>query len=199
MGDFAHEHHRHVRLLHDHLREQEREFLLTAYGAGGFRIDAFDLLIREHLDEVFFLELVGLAALLDLAQEPGALLKLESPKLLKPRRRAIPAQEFLVAVVHIVIARPRRDQGGELALIRFVWVAHIDNVHPLDCQVSDLVDFVIAFHAGQLRTMLGIEIGHQQRLHGAVVARLPAFLELTKCGSRRLLKFLGGHRGILPG
>ena len=78
-----------------------------AAGASRLGVNAFDLFVREHFDKVLLLELVGLPTLLDLAQEPSAVLKLKSPELLERRRRAIAAEEFLIPVVDIIIPRPR--------------------------------------------------------------------------------------------
>ena len=78
-------------------------------------------------------------------------------------------------------------------------VANIDDIHALDGQIGDQVDFVIAFHPRQLRTMLGIQIGHEKGFHGSVVARLPAFLKLAKRVARCFRKFVNGHGRILPG
>ena len=155
------------------------------FAPGRFRVDLLDAMIGERLEEIVRLERVGLLRLLDLAQQPMPVHEVERPELLERRRLLVAAQETVRPVVNVVVLRAGADQRGELAAVGVVRVAHVHQVHRPDVQALDDVDLVVADHALDLPKVLGVEVGHQQRLHRRVIARLPALLELHEHGARR--------------
>ena len=73
-------------------------------------------------------------------------------------------------------------------------VADVDDIDPFDLEPGDHIDFVVANHAGDLRAMVCVEIGRQQRFHRIIPALLPASLQLEKSPLRDLLQ-----RGLSEG
>ena len=122
---------------------------------------------------------------------------MKCPELLEPGRTFIPAQIFLIAVIHIVIARRGGNQGAEFPLIALLRVTDIDYIHLLHREIVNSVDLVIPGQPLKLGCMLKEQGPHEQRFHGAIFAFTPAFLELAKRRFGQLAQFGRSERRIL--
>ena len=151
------------------------------------------------LDDIRLVKCVGLAALLDFAEEPAAVDQVVDPELLEARRGGIASDERPGAVVGEIVAGAGCDQGGELALLGPERVTKMNQVHAFYFQVCDMVDFIVPDHCRQLHGVRVKQVGHQQWPHREIVARLPALLKFDESGADQLLQLVGINGWIMDG
>ena len=154
--------------------------------------------VGELLEEVLFLQRLRFPRLFDLAQQPRLVVELERPELLELGRGRVAPEPLAGAVVDVVVAGRRRDQGREFPLLLLEGVADVHQVDPVDAQIADDIDFVVADHLGNLERVVLEEVGHQERPHRLVIARRPALLKLQEGRLRLFPQGVRGHRRILP-
>ena len=108
-----------------------------------------------------------------------------------------PRSRQLGAVVNVVVAGRGRDQRREFPLFLLERVTDVHQVDPVDAQIADDVDLVLADHLRDLERVVLEEVGHQERPHRLVAARRPALLELQESRLRLTPQGVRGHRRIL--
>jgi hypothetical protein len=121
-----------------------------AFLAGGFAVDALNILVGQHLNKIFLLEEIRLTGLFNLSQKPAIVLMLNGPELLEFSRKFIIADELSRRVMHIIVTSGGTYQGRKFQLVGLLRVANIYQIHTIHLQVFYPVDLVIPDHPPDL-------------------------------------------------